>query len=324
MTHKTVRWGIIGCGAVTEVKSGPALYLTEGSTVSAVCRRDLTKAKDYAQRHNIQYAYSSSAELIASPEVDAVYIATPPDSHKELALQVAAAGKPCCVEKPMALNFLECQQMQKAFDAANLPLFVAYYRRSLPRFNQIKQWLDNHEIGAVRQIHWQFSKPANDLDLSKQYNWRTDKKIAPGGYFDDLASHGFDIFQYLLGDIQRITGLHGNQQNLYSAADAVTACWQHSNDCIGSGNWNFGAKERRDHVQIVGEFGRIEFSVFADQPIQLFTLDKKISLQIENPKHIQSFHVENMISHLNGLKTHPSTGCTAATTSWAMEQLFPC
>lgn len=116
---ETVRWGLIGCGDVAEVKSGPALYKAEGSALVAVMRRDRTKAEDYARRHNVSRAHTRTEDLIEDPEVDVVYIATPPSSHCDIALKVAAAGKPCLVEKPMAMNHAECLQMVQAFRAAD-------------------------------------------------------------------------------------------------------------------------------------------------------------------------------------------------------------
>ena len=98
-----VRWGIIGCGAVTELKSGPAYQKTEGFQLAAVMRRNHDKARDYARRHAVDAFYTQAADVIDNDNIDAVYIATPPDSHKFYALWVANAGKPCCIEKPLAL-----------------------------------------------------------------------------------------------------------------------------------------------------------------------------------------------------------------------------
>src|SRR5512139_930236 len=121
-----VRWGIIGCGNVTEVKSGPGFRKAEGSSLVAVMRRDRSKAEDYAQRHGVPRVHDTADALIRDPGVDAVYIATPPSSHLALARRVAAAGKPCLVEKPMAMSHAECVSMNEAFRAAGVPLFVAY------------------------------------------------------------------------------------------------------------------------------------------------------------------------------------------------------
>lgn len=322
-----VRWGIIGCGNVTEVKSGPAYQQTAGFMVQAVMRRDAAKAADYASRHQVPRWYSDADALIADPDIDAVYIATPPDSHLYYALKVAAAGKICCVEKPMALSSDECLQMIDAFAARNLPLFVAYYRRSLPRFLQVKEWLDRAEIGAVRHVQWNFSRSPNPSDLAGQPNWRTDPSQAGGGYFVDLASHGLDLLMYLLGDITQVQGQALNQQGLYAAEDAVTACWQHQAQAdgavaTGAGFWHFGCDGRRDSVEIIGSTGHIRFSVFQDEPVVLVNQAGSQSLHIANPPHIQQYHVENIRAQLAGERPHPSTGSTAWRASAVMEQIL--
>jgi 1,5-anhydro-D-fructose reductase (1,5-anhydro-D-mannitol-forming) len=318
---------MIGCGAVTERKSGPAFYGARGSMVSAVCCRTLAKAQDYARRHGIDIALDDAAALVAHPQVDAVYIATPPDSHCQLALQVAAAGKPCCVEKPMALNAAECERMVAAFEQAGQALFVSYYRRSLPRFEQVRRWLHSGALGLVRQVHWQFCKAASTLDLAGDYNWRTDARIAAGGYFDDLASHGIDLLQYLLGDIARVAGLSANQQQLYPAADAVAAIWQHCDSAlgqgiVGSGNWNFGADDRRDRVEITGERGHIHFAVFDDEPVVLQNESGRVALAIANPVPIQQPHVHTMLAHLRGQCLHPSSGLSASKTARVIDGIL--
>lgn len=109
-----VRWGMIGCGSVAERKSGPAFYKAPGSALIAVMGRRLEAVTDYAARHGISRVYTDVEALINDPEVDAVYIATPPDSHHAYSLKVAAAGKHCCVEKPMALNAGQSREMQQA------------------------------------------------------------------------------------------------------------------------------------------------------------------------------------------------------------------
>ena len=319
---KFYNWGIIGCGNVTELKSGPAYQKTEGFKLTAVMRRDIAKAKDYAKRHNVPKYYVDADELINDPEIDAVYIATPPDSHEYYALKVAKAGKICCIEKPMAPSYQACVNINKAFQHKNLPLFVAYYRRSLPRFTQIKSWIDDQKIGDIRHINWHLSKPANDIDMSKTYNWRTDATIAPAGYFDDLASHGLDLFTFLLGNISEANGIAINQQGLYSAMDAVTGNWLHKSGITGSGSWNFGSNKREDRVNIYGNKGKIVFSIFDEKPIILEHNGTTESLIIEHPKNIQLHHVENMRNHLLNQSIHPSTGETATHTAWVMDQIL--
>lgn len=319
---KVIRWGIIGCGNVTEVKSGPAYQKTEGFTIEAVMRRDAAKAADYAKRHGIAKHYSNADDLINDPEIDAIYIATPPDTHKYYGLKVAASGKPCCIEKPLAPNYQDCLAITEAFEQKNIPLFVAYYRRSLPRFQQVKTWIDTNQIGEVRHIRWHLSKPTSNQDLSGDYNWRTDATIATGGYFDDLASHGLDLFIYLLGNIKDVNGISTNQQGLYSAKDAISASWLHESGITGTGSWNFGSFMREDKVEIYGSKGKITFSVFENDPLILTNdMEQKI-LNIEHPENIQLYHAQLIREHLLGNTTHPSTGITGAHTNWVMDKII--
>ncbi|MDC0535486.1 Gfo/Idh/MocA family oxidoreductase [Francisellaceae bacterium] len=317
-----INWGIIGCGAVTEIKSGPAFQMVEGFNLTAVMRRNAELAKDYADRHNVDEYFSDAMELINSDNVDAVYIATPPDTHKLYGLMVAGLGKPCCIEKPLSPSYIDSLEICQAFKNNNVPLFVSYYRRSLPRFNKIKDWLNEGKIGEVRHISWHLNKPCNNLDLSGGYNWRTDKKIALGGYFDDLASHGLDLFSYLLGEIEVVKGLGVNQQNIYSSYDAVTACWKFKNNVTGAGSWNFGGYSRQDKVTIYGNEGEISFSIFDEENITIKSKTMNESLFIENPKNIQLYHVQNLKNHLINNLQHPSTGETALHTSWVMDQIL--
>ena len=325
MNDEKINWGFIGCGSVTEVKSGPAYQQTEGFNVAAVMRRDLKKLEDYAKRHNIETTYNDAEALINDPDIDAVYIATPPDTHKYYALKVAKAGKPCCIEKPLSPSYSESLDIQKAFDEKNIPLFVAYYRRSLPRFLKVKEWLKNNYIGEVRHINAHLSKPASKTDVSKTDNWRTDVNVAPAGYFDDLASHGLDLFTFFLGDITDAKGFSLNQQSLYSSKDAVTASWLHENGITGSGTWNFGCHDHIDKVTIYGSKGSIHFSVFHDNPIILKSSIKNEELFIENPKNIQQYHVQNMSDFFKRkIISHPSTGKTALHTAWVMDKIINC
>lgn len=321
LNTQPLRWGMIGCGGVTEVKSGPAYQQTPGFTLQAVASRTRSRAEDYARRHGVPEVCSDALELIHTANVDAVYIATPPDSHALYALEVARVGKICCIEKPLAPSHEACVAIRDAFKERGLPLFVAYYRRSLPRFEQVRRWLERSAIGEPRHVSWHFTKPASDLDRSGVYNWRTDAATAPGGYFDDLASHGLDLITYLLGDVEAAAGVSTSQQGFYTAKDAVTGSWLHAGGVTGSGSWTFGARERRDRVDLLGSEGEITFSIFAETPL---TLQGSTSEQvyIENPKHIQLYHVRNMQRHLSGEAEHPSLGDSATHTAWVMAKIL--
>jgi len=140
--NKEIRWGIIGCGDVTEVKSGPAFQKAKNSRLVAVMRRDGDLARGYARRHQVPKWYDDADALIHDDEVDAVYIATPPAFHEDYTLKVAQTKKPVYVEKPMGMNYAECQEMILNCQKSEVPLFVAYYRRALERFIKIKKIID--------------------------------------------------------------------------------------------------------------------------------------------------------------------------------------
>jgi predicted dehydrogenase len=222
----------------------------------------------------------------------------------------------------MAPSYQECVEIEQAFRAKNLPLFVAYYRRSLPRFLQVRDWLQTGAIGALRHVEWRFVRPPHAADLSGQTNWRTDASIAPGGHFDDLASHGLDLLTFLLGPVQSVAGVSTNQQQLYSAKDAVAACWLHESGVTGSASWNFGCAAREDSVTVFGSLGKIEFSVFDNLPLVLDAGGQRQELMIAHPENIQLHHVENMRRHLSGEALHPSSGVTAAHTAWMMDRIL--
>src|SRR5665647_553178 len=129
---KKINWGIIGCGDVTELKSGPAFNKVKNSCLVAVMRRDAAKAKDYAQRHHVPRWYTDANLLINDPEVNAIYIATPPSTHEAYTIAALAAGKPVYVEKPMTVSYKTAINMVDMATQKQGKLVVAHYRREQP------------------------------------------------------------------------------------------------------------------------------------------------------------------------------------------------
>jgi len=218
-----VNWGIIGCGDVTEVKSGPAFNKVENSGLVAVMRRNAELAEDYAKRHQVPKWYSDADKLINDPEVNAVYVATPPDSHAELSMKAMKAGKPVYVEKPMALNYEQCRQMIEVSEETGMPLFVAYYRRALPGFLKTKELIDSGRLGIVKQVNIQLYKSVSPEETSDSLPWRVIPEIAGGGHFFDLASHQLDYLDFLFGPVEKVKGVALNQGGFYKAEDIVSA-----------------------------------------------------------------------------------------------------
>ena len=317
-----IRWGIIGCGNVTEVKSGPGFQKARGSELVAVMRRNGHLAEDYARRHGVPKWYDNAESLIYDKDVDAVYIATPPSSHKEYALAVARAGKPVYVEKPMALNYLECQEMIQACDKANVSLFTAFYRRALPRFLKLKSLLDEGHIGTVRGVTLRFYQWPSEEDRNGAKQWRVDPNIAGGGYFVDLGSHMIDLLQYILGAIGSVKGFSSNQGKLYKAEDMVSATFTFKSGALGVGIWSFCASENIDSTEIIGSRGKITYSTFQELPIILEREGTVQRFDIPHPQHIQQPLIQNVVDELLGMGKSPSTGRTGAMTSWVMDKML--
>ena len=325
MATRTIRWGIIGCGDVTEVKSGPGLQQAERSALVAVMRRNGDLARDYAERHGVPRWYDDAEALASDPEVDAIYVATPPSSHREYALLAARVGKPVYVEKPMALDHAECLTMIDACRSAGVPLFVAYYRRALARFLEIKRLIDTGAIGEPRFVAVTMYKPLSAPEAEGDpaaLPWRVQPGIAGGGHFVDLASHMLDFLDFALGPVCDAHGTSANQAGRYPAEDIVAGSFEFESGVQGVGVWCFSAFDRLDRTEIVGTEGRIAYATFGDTPIELTTPQGTSELRIAVPRHIQQPLIQTIVDELNGMGTCPSTGETGARTSWVMDRLL--
>lgn len=307
-----INWGIIGCGDVTEVKSGPAFQKVAGSSLVAVMRRDAGKAEDYARRHHVDRWYSDADLLINDPAVNAIYVATPPSTHAQYTLAAIAAGKPVYVEKPMALHAGEARQLRDAAASRNIPLCVAHYRREQPLFRQVKALLENSVIGAIRTIELSFFRPLLTADEQAQPKtaWRVDPAISGGGLFHDLAPHQLDILVHLLGRPVSCQGMAVNQGGAYGADDAVTAQLQFPGNILFTGNWNFTVADNQAHDQcdIIGDRGAIRFSFFDTAPLVIHTSEGVETISFPPLQHVQQPMIEAVVRHFSGHAPNPCSG----------------
>lgn len=320
---KTIRWGIIGCGDVTEVKSGPGFQKAENSELVAVMRRNGDLARDFAQRHGVSKWYDDGEALINDPAVDAIYIATPPNVHLEYTRLAAQAGKPVYVEKPMALTFEECLEMIRVCREADVPLWVAYYRRALPRFRKVKELLDSGAIGVPRLATITLYQQARREHFdANNLPWRVRPEIAGAGIFFDLASHTLDYLDYFLGPIKRRCGYASNQASIYQAEDMVTGNFEFVSGVHAVGIWCFSAYTSFDRTEIIGDKGKLVFSSFGTEPIILANQAGETHFDLPTPLHVQQPLIQSIVDELNGKGKCPSTGVSAARTNWVMEELI--
>jgi predicted dehydrogenase len=316
----TIRWGIIGCGDVTEVKSGPALARARHSALVAVMRRDAGRARDYARRHAVAKWYDDADALVRDPDVDAVYVATPPHVHRDYVLLAASVGKAVYVEKPMALSSAECRQMIEACRVAGVRLFTAYYRRALPRFLQVRSLVASGAIGTVRSVNITLHKPMPPDPAS--LGWRVIPQFAGGGLFVDLASHTLDLLDYVLGPIRVASSVAVNQAGRYGAEDHVCALFEFPGGVRGVGDWCFSGESNVDRCEIAGTDGVVTFATFADEPVWLSTPRGGERFTIPHPPHIQQPLIQTIVDDLNGEGACPSTGVSGARTTQVMETVL--
>lgn len=323
---KIIKWGFIGCGEVTEKKSGPAFSEVEGSLVEAVMSRGRDKARSYAERHGVGKWYTDPQELIDDPEVNAIYIATPPSSHATFAIMAMRAGKPVYVEKPLAACYDDCARVNRVSEQTGVPCFVAYYRRYLPYFQKVKSIVDSGTIGKVMNVQIRFAVPPRDLDYKSgaEMPWRLRPDIAGGGYFYDLASHQLDMLQHLFGVITEASGICANRGGLYDAEDTVSACFRFETGLPGSGSWCFAAHEsaKEDRIDVIGDIGQVSFSVFNYDPIKLYTTGEEQRITVPNPPCVQHPLIKNVVEHLQGTSVCTCTAVSATPVNWVMDRIL--
>jgi len=213
--------------------------------------------------------------------------------------------------------------MIRACKEAGVPLFVAYYRRALPRFRKIKELVTNRAIGEVRFVNISLYQPPATNELNRDdLPWRVLPEIAGAGKFLDLACHTLDILDYILGPIVEAKGIAANQAGLYPAEDIVAGSFRFESNVHGIGVWCFTAFTDVDMNEIFGTKGKICFSTFGSEPVRLVTSDKSQEFTFENPSPIQQPLIQTIVDELLGRDQCPSTGITAARTSKVMDEIL--
>lgn len=305
-----IRWGIIGCGDVTEIKSGPAFNKVKNSELVAVMRRNEEKVKDYARRHNVPKWYTDANALINDPDINAIYIATPPSSHEEYTLAAIAAGKPVYVEKPMSVNAIAAKNMADTAKKNNIKLSVAHYRRAQPLFKKIKQLVNENAIGNPLYARLElYKKPATKEYLTAEHTgWRVDAAVAGGGLFNDLSPHQLDLMYYFFGETEKASGLSTNQGGVYKADDIVSGNILFKSRVIFNGLWCFNAPKEKDSCEIVGTNGKISFSFFEHKSIVVTINGQTETLTFDPLPHVQQPMIEKVVEYFLDKGPNPDSG----------------
>jgi 1,5-anhydro-D-fructose reductase (1,5-anhydro-D-mannitol-forming) len=317
--RNVIRWGIIGCGDVTEVKSGPGFQKAAGSQLVAVMRRNGALAADYARRHGVPRWYDDARALANDPEVDAVYVATPPGAHLEGVRLAVAAGKPVHVEKPMARHTPECDAMIEACATAGVKLFTAYYRRAMPRFLKVRELLDG-AIGTLTGVSYRLAWPMQANADPAKGAWRVNATDGGGGLLLDVGSHVLDFLDFCLGPLEDVHGRASRIATEADVEDAVAMTFRTSAGVPGAATWNFSSGVSEDVLAFYGTKGRVAVDFFVATPLRLHTVRGCEEFDIPNPPHVAQPLIQTIVDELLGRGTCPSTGESARRTQAVMDK----
>jgi predicted dehydrogenase len=306
MNDKTINWGIIGCGDVTELKSGPAFNKVPNSKLVAVMRRNAEKAKDYAQRHGVAKWYSNADDLINDADLNAIYIATPPLNHEEYAIKAMKAGKPVYLEKPMALNAESAERIERVANETGVKITVAHYRRQQPLFLKVKELLQQKAIGDVRFADLKMLQPHQSEIITKtETNWRVDPSVSGGGLFYDLAPHQLDLMLYFFGRAKKISGMAFNSSHFYNVDDITCGQILFDSNVVFNGSWCFTVAERKDLCEIIGSEGKLSFPIFDHKQLFLEREGTKTAIEFDRLQHVQQPMIQKVVEYFLDQSPNP-------------------
>lgn len=323
--RKSVKWGFIGCGEATERHAIPAFSALPEAEIVAVMSRTQSHARDFAHKHHIRRWYNDAQNLVTDPDIDAVYIATPPSTHATYAVSALMAGKAVYVEKPLATHYDDCLRINRVSARYGLPCFVAYYRRYLPYFQRVKSLIEEGAVGKVLTAQIRFAAAPREFDYNnRNLPWRLQPDIAGGGYFYDLAPHQLDLLQHLFGPVVEAQGYTANRGGLYTAEDTVAASMLFHSGMPASGTWSFVAHEsaREDRILILGDGGQLSFSVFSYSPLHLINMKGEYHIKVDNPSFVQIPLLREIHDHLLGHSICRCDSVSATPTNWVMDSIL--
>lgn len=321
--EKIIRWGIIGVGDVCELKSGPGFYKAPNSQLVAVMRRNGEKAKDFAARHNVSLWYDNAEALLANPEINAIYIATPPAQHKDYAIAALNAGKNVYIEKPVTLNAAECDAIIAAEESSGNKVSVAHYRRYVPCFMKLGELIRSGAIGEPLMVQLDMLQPAKSKIITEtDDNWRVNPALSGGGLFHDLSPHQLDLMIYWFGSVVHASGFGYNQRQFNAADDCVHGWAKFDSGVVLQGRWHYAVApaQTRDLCEIIGTAGKLSINFFGQQVIRLTNSDGEQEMIIPNPQHIQQPMIEQVNSYFRGERDNPCS----VTEAKAVMELIDC
>jgi len=270
-TAGVVGWGLVGCGDIAAKRVAAALARAEGSALVTVARARAALSAEFAERHGARRWHADWRGVLADPEVDAVYLATPVHLHAEQAVAAAEAGKHVLCEKPMALETAGCERMIAAARAHGVRLGVAYYRHHYRVIARLRELLASGEIGEPVLAQAQAYEPF-DPGPDHPRAWLMRRSESGGGPMADFGCHRIEVLLDLLGPVTEVHGLADNVRfREREVEDTCVAHLRFRSGAVAVLAVTHAAAEPRDTLEIFGTRGSARVSVLNQGALRVVT-----------------------------------------------------
>jgi predicted dehydrogenase len=318
---QTIRWGLIGCGDIAEKRVAPAMRDLDGHSIRAVARGDASRVHDFAERFGAEQAYASAEEVIADPQVDAVYLATPVNLHLPHTLAAARAGKHVLCEKPMALTTAECDTMIEACDKAGVLLGVSYYRRFYPAVTEIKRLLAANSLGrpvlgrVLSAEYWSYPD-------DHPFSWRLAQTQGGGGPLMDFGSHRIDILLDILGPVTHVNAMTDRLSFEREVEDSALVTMRHASGAQSMVGAYHTIGPPADELEIFGSGGKVVIETLNQSVLQITSGSTSKTIEIPPHPNLHLPLLEDFGRAIGGSCQPRVTGRTARQTNRVIEAAY--
>jgi len=304
-----VRFGIVGFGLHAVKRLMPGFAASKRCVVTALSRRDLACAQQSAKEYNIPLAFASTADLCASPEVDAVLVTTPNAYHLADVLTALKAGKPVLCEKPMAMNADECRTMVETARSRGVLLGVAQVFRFCQSLHEVRAWINAGRIGRPVFARSEFSFFA---DSTHPRRWLYDRAVAGGGPIFDVGVHCIDALRFVLGDeVVRVSASATTDDRSGTVEAAALLMLEFARGTLGAIQVSFRAPYRTP-MEIVGEYAsiRADDALNVAYPVEIQLVREKAVLETKTTSNHLAYglQVDGFADALAGRSQFPVLG----------------
>ncbi len=269
----TVRWGIISAGRHPDLKVVPAMKLAEDTEVVAAYSRDIQRARDFAERHQIPDAHDSLDELLGNPDIDAVFISSPNSLHAEHTAKAAEAGKNVLVEKPMAVSVNEAQSMVSICRERGVRLGVGFHLRHHPGHIKARDYIQRDVLGLISMAQAQWCAGTRGVTSPQQRTglrewWGDPKMVGGASMLTGTGVHALDLLQFLLGQrIVEVSAITDGQTSEHPLEQKAVVALRFDNGIVGTMSCGRYMPDTRNDATVYGSNGRIHLSDTVWEPL---------------------------------------------------------